>query len=144
MMTVTLFLAMVVIVVVPVAVFVVVRATLRLPGQLAIQVGRNQRFDQLVRRPGHHVDALLSKERQRSLADAPSDDNLNPKAVQPPRKRARLMFGRRQRFGTQNGFGVGVHFHNDEFAAAAEVAIKTSVFNRNGNSHSFVCFVIFR
>jgi len=133
------FVAIVVIMIVP-----VVRATLRLPGQLAVQVCRNQGFDRLVRRPCHHVDALLSKERQRSLADAPSDDNLNPKAVKPPRKRARLMFGRRQRFGTQNGFGVGVHFHNGEFVTAAEVAIKTSVFNRNGNFHSFVCFVIFR
>ena len=52
------------------AVFVVVRATLRLPGQLAIQVGRNQCFDRLVRRPGHHVDALLSEDRQGSLANA--------------------------------------------------------------------------
>ena len=139
MMAVAVFVAIVVIMIVP-----VVRATLRLPGQLAIQVGRNQCFDRLLRRPGHHVDALLSKERQRSLADAPSDDNLNPKAVKPPRKLARFMLGRRQRFGMQNGFGVGVHFHNGEFAAASEVAIKTSVFNRNGNSHSFACLVIFR
>jgi hypothetical protein len=138
MMAVAVLVAIVVIMIVP-----VVRATRRLPGQLPVQVGRDQRFNRLIRRPGYHADALLSKERQRSLADAPSDDKLNPKAVKPPRKRARLMFGCRQRFGMQNGFGVGIHFHNGEFAAAAEVAIKTSVLNRNGNFHSFVCFVIF-
>jgi len=76
MMAVAVFVAIVVIVIVP-----VVSAPSWLPGQLAVQVGVDQCFDRLVRRPGHHVDALLSKERQRPLTDAPGDDNLNPKAV---------------------------------------------------------------
>jgi len=78
MMAVALFVAMVVIVAVPMAVFVVVRATLRLPGQLAVQVGRDQHFDRLISKPGHDVDALLSKECHGSLTDTPRDDNLNP------------------------------------------------------------------
>jgi len=139
-----ILLAMVVIVVVPVAVFVVVRATFWLPGQLPVQVSRDQRFGRLISKPRHDVDALLSKECQRSLADTSRDDKLNPEAVQPPRKRARLVFGGRQRFGMQNGFGVRIHFDDGKFSAAAEVGIETTVFNRNGNFHSFVCFVIFR
>ena len=139
MMAVAVFVAIVVIMIVP-----VVSAPFWRPGQLAVQVGLDQCFDRLVRRPCHHVDALLSKERQRSLADAPSDDNLNPKAVKPARKRARFMLGRRQHFGTQNALGVGIRFDDGKFSAASEVAIKTSAFNRNSNLHSFVCFVIFR
>src|ERR1035438_10510423 len=96
MMAVALFVAMVVIMVVP-----MVCAPFRLPRQLAFQVCLDQRFDRLIRKPGHHVDALLGKERQGSLANPPRDDDLNPLAPQPARKRPGDMFGRRQRLGAE-------------------------------------------
>ena len=145
MLAVALFVAMVVLVVVPLAMFVVVRATLRLPGQLAIQIGRNQCFDRLIRKPGHDADALLGKECQSALTNSPGDDDLNSLALQPARERPGDMFGRRQRLGAEGCLGRGVHFDQCEVAAATEMRIQAAVFNRNGDFHdSIVCFVIFR
>jgi hypothetical protein len=60
------------------AVLVVMRAAFRLASQLPVQVGLDQSFHCPIGMPGHHVDPLLSKERQGSLTNAPRNDNLNP------------------------------------------------------------------
>ena len=101
MMAVALFVAMVAIMVVP-----VVSAPFRLAGQLAVQVGRDQCFHRLIGKPGHDVDALLGKERQGSLTNAPGDDEFNPLALQPAGKRTGDMFGRRQRLGAEGRLGA--------------------------------------
>ena len=140
MVAVALFVTMVVIMVVS-----MVCAPFRLPRQLAVQVGLDQRFDRLIRKPGHDVDALLGKECQGSLANAPRDDDFNPLALQPARERPGDMFGRRQRLGAEGCLGRRVHFDQCKVAAAAEMRIQAAVFNRNGDFHdSIVCFVIFR
>ena len=132
MMAVALFVAMVVIMVVP-----VVSAPFRLPGQPTVQVGRDQRFHRLIGKPGHDVDALLGKERQSSLTDAPGDDEFNPLALEPAGKRTGDMFGRGQRLGAEGRLGLGVHFDQCKVAAAAEMRIQATVFNRNGNFHDY-------
>ena len=136
MMAVALFVAMVVIMIVP-----VVSAPFRLAGQLAIQVGRDQCFDRLIGKPGHDVDALLGKERQSSLTNAPGDDEFNPLALQPAGKRTGDMFGRGQRFGAQGGFGAWIHLDQRKVAAAAEMRIQAAVFNRNSNFHDYLCLL---
>ena len=116
----------------------VVRAPFRLAGQLAVQVGRNQCFDRLIRNPGHDLDAMLGKDGQGALADAADNDQFDAQALQPARKCSGDMFGRRQSLGAQEGLGVGIHLNNRKLAAAAEMRIKPAVFNRNSNLHNFV------
>ena len=123
------------------AVFAVMRTALGLGSHAAAQVGLDEFARQFVGLSGHHVDALFGKERKGSLADTPRNDNLNAEAVKPAWKRARLMFGGGQRFGMQDGSGVGVHFDDGEFTAAAEVGIEAVVFDRNGDFHYMVLVV---
>lgn len=120
------------------AVFVMLRASPGPGRHAAAQVSLDEFFSRFIGLPGHHVDALLGEENQRPLADAPRDDNLNPEAVEPARKRARLMLGRGQRFGTHDDLGVGVHFDDGELAAAAKMRIEAVVFDGNGNFHDYV------
>ena len=90
MVAVAPFVTMVVIMVVS-----MVCAPFRLPRQLAVQVGLDQRFDRLIRKPGQDIDALLGKERQSSLANPPRDDDFNPLALRPAGCRAQLSIARR-------------------------------------------------
>jgi hypothetical protein len=122
-------------------VMLVMRAAFRLPGQLAVQVGRNQRFDRLIGNPGHDVDAMPGKDGQGALADAADDDQFDAQALQPAGKRTGNMFGRRQRFGAQGGFGAWIHLDQRKVAAAAEMRIQAPVFNRNSNFHDYLCLL---
>ena len=115
----------------------VMRAAFRLPAQLAIQVGRNQRFDRLVGNPGYDVDAMPGKDGQGALADAANDDQFDAQALQPAGKRTGDMFRRGQRFGAQGGFGGWIHLDHRKVPAAAEMRIQAAVFNRNSNFHSY-------
>jgi len=119
----------------------VMRAAFRLPGQLAVQVGRNQRFDRLIGNPGDDVDAMPGKDGQGALADAANDDQFDAQALQPAGKRTGDMFGRGQRFGAQGGFGAWIHLDQRKVAAAAEMRIQAAIFNRNSNFHYYVCLL---
>jgi hypothetical protein len=119
-------------------VMLVVRAAFRLPGQLAVQVGRNQRFDRLIGNPGYDVDAMPGKDGQGALADPADDDQFDAQALQPAGKRPRDMFGRGQRFGAQGGFGAWIHLDHRKVAAAAEMRIQATVFNRNCYFHYYL------
>jgi hypothetical protein len=130
MMTVPVLVAMLV-------VMLVMRAAFRLPGQLAVQVGRNQRFDRLIRNPGYDVDAMPGKDGQGALADAANDDQFHAQALQPAGKRTGDMFGRGQRFGAQGGFGAWIHLDHRKVAAAAKMRIQAAVFNRYSNFHYY-------
>lgn len=130
--------------VVPVMLVPVVLAPLRLASQLAIHVGRDQRFDWLIGKSGHDVDAMLCKDGKGALADAANDDHFDAQALQPARKYSRLVLGRGQCFGAQDSFGVRVHLDHCELAAAAEMRVQAAVLNGECNFHSsVVCFVGF-
>ena len=122
-------------------VMLVMRAAFRLPGQLAVQIGRNQRFDRLIGNPSYDVDAMPGKDGQGALADAADDDQLDTQALQPAGKRTGDMFGRGQRFGAQGGFGAWIHLDQRKVAAAAEMRIQAAIFNRNSNFHYYLCLL---
>lgn len=84
----------------------VVCAAFQLRGQPAAQARRNQVLDGLAGLSGNHVNAALAEQGQSALADASDYDHTNSQLAEPARERSRLVLGRRQRFGTQRGFGV--------------------------------------
>ena len=118
-------------------VMLVMRAAFRLPGQLAVQVGRNQRFDRLIGNSGYDVDAMPGKDGQGALADAANDDQFDAQALQPAGKRTRDMFGCGKRFGAQGGLGAWIHLDHCKVAAAAEMRIQAAVFNGYSNFHHY-------
>ncbi len=116
----------------------------RFAGQLAVQVGLDQSIDRLIGKPGHDVDALLGKERQGAMANATGDDELDSLTLQPAGKSSRLVFGRRQRFGAEGRFILGVHFDHCKVAAAAEMRIQAAVINGDGDFHNYSLFLFIR
>ena len=116
-------------------VMLVMRAAFRLPGQLAVQVGRNQCFDRLIGNPGYDLDSMPGKDGQGALADPADDDQFYAQALQPAGKRTGDMFGRRQRFGAQGG--AWIHLDQRKVAAAAKMRIQAAVFNRYNNFHYY-------
>ena len=121
-----------------VAALVMVRAPFWFAGQPPVQVGLHQRFDRPIGVPGQNVNAMLGKYGERALANAAHYDDLNSLALQPSGKRAGLVFGRRQRLGAEGRLGRGIHFDQSKMAAAAEMRIQTTVFNRNSNLHNLL------
>jgi len=122
-------------------VMLVMRAAFRLPGQLAVQVGRNQCFDRLIGNPGYDLDSMPGKDGQGALADPADDDQFDAQALQPAGKRTGDMFGRGQRFGAQGGFGAWIHLDDRKVAAAAEMRIQAAVLNRYSNFHDYLCLL---
>lgn len=105
------------------------------PGQLAAEVCGHERFDWGVRRSRSHCDAVMREVGQRAMPYAARYDQLHSSFAQPAGKQARLMSGRGNNLGAQCNLLVLVHFDQSELAAAAEVTVQTSVFNRDGNFH---------
>jgi hypothetical protein len=80
-MVMAMLMAMMTVLVAMLVVMLVMRAAFRLPGQLAVQVGRNQRFDRLIGNPGYDLDAMPGKDGQGALADAANDDQFDAQAL---------------------------------------------------------------
>ena len=81
---------------------------------------------------------MLGKDGQGALTDAADDDQSDAQALQPARKHSRLVLGRGQRLGAQDGLGIGIHLNNRKLAAAAEMRIQAAVFSGNSNSHDYI------
>jgi hypothetical protein len=135
----TMFMRMMVMVTMAVAMVMLVMLTaVRRLDQATLQTGVDQGFYWRVRLPGSHLDAVLGKYSQRTTANAADDDKLDPQALQPAREGARLMVRRGQSLRVEYCLGALIHLDHRELAAAAEMRVQASIFNRNGNLHSAV------
>lgn len=114
----------------------VVLAPVRRAHQLAFQVSGYQGRHRRTRPARPHRDAMLRKQSQRPVANTARDDDLHAQFPQPSRKQAGLVLGRGHDFGTQGQLLFGVHFHQGELTAAAEVAVQAAVFIGNGDFHT--------
>lgn len=132
-------------VVMPVAVALlmpVVFAAVRLPRQLAIQIGGHQRRDGRTRNTGAHREALLREEGQRPATNAAGNDNLNPLFAEPAREGAGPVFRRGQDCGVEHCLFLRVHLDQGKFVAAAEVTVKAAMFNREGDFHGWLAGLV--
>ena len=118
-----MFMPVMVLVAFPVSVVLVMRAALGRLKQPSLQASSHQRLYRRVRKAGTHLNPVLGKNGQRTLADASHNDNLHSQASQPARKYTGLVLGGHERFVPQGGLGIGVHFDNRKLSAAAEVGV---------------------
>ena len=127
-MTVGMIMAILVVVVVPVA-----GATCGRAGQSAVQIAGDKFLHQDARLPGSHFDALLRKQVERTPANAAGDHGADTLRVQPPWEESGHVGRGRHRARGQNGFAPSVGIHQREVRAAAEMAVEPSVSDRNGD-----------
>jgi hypothetical protein len=121
-----------------VAMMVVMHTTFRRLREAAFQAGGHKSFHRRVGLPGAHLDAMLGKKGESTLADATDDHHFDPQLTEPARERPRLVLGCGQRLSAQGGFGVRVHLNDRKLAAAAEMRVKPAVLNGNSNFHNVV------
>jgi hypothetical protein len=133
----TMFMSMVVMVTMAVVMLVVFTAIRRL-AQSPVKTGFNKGFHRRVGLPGSHLDAVLGKNGKCPVANAAGDDKFDSQALQPTREGTGLMIRRRQSFGAEYRLGVRIHLNHRKLAAATEMRVQASMFNRNSDFHNRV------
>lgn len=117
-----------------VMVVVMMRAGFRRAFQLAAQKRGGNDFNARARLAGAHGDVVPCEQINRPLTDAAGDDGVHAELPQPARKQSRLM-----RWGGNNGGGKDglvrqIYVHQGKLPAAAEVVVKSSVGNGQGEA----------
>lgn len=113
----------------------VVLATDRRSGQPSGEIERNEGINVGIYFPGMHRDAVQGKVVERAFTDAAGDHHPYALFPQPARKRAGLVWRCGKRLGGKHGPLLGVGVHERELAAAAEMAVQSSVRGRDGNAN---------
>lgn len=108
-------------------------------GQPAGQIERNEDINMGIYLPGMNRDAVQGKVVERTLADSAGDDHAHALFTQPARKRAGLMWRRRKYLLADHGQILGIRVHERKLAAAAEMAVQSSISGRDGDANG-VCF----
>lgn len=99
------------------------------------QEGVHQLSDRGPRSPGMHADAVFGEQPQGAPADASRDHDPDPLVAEPDREEPRPVFRSRDIVTAEDGARDGVHVHNGERPAAAEVSVQAVVVDRNGDFH---------
>ena len=109
-------------------------ATLRRAGQRTTQILGDEFLHQGARLAGSHFDTLLRKKVKSTPAYSARDDCGDTLFMQPARKDSGRVGWSLDRARGQDGFAFGIGVHKRELGAAAEMAVKPSVSDRNADS----------
>lgn len=114
----------------------VVLAPFRGERQLPAKVGSHKRLDRRVDCSCPDCNSVMREAGQRRMADTSCDDDLNAEPTQPSREQSRLVFRSGEDLRAKGELLFKVNVNQREFAAAAEVAVQTSIFKGNGDLHN--------